>query len=191
MTEREVLQIFQDEKALLNGHFLLSSGLHSGQYMQCALVLQKPWIAEKLCAALAAKVKEKVDVVIGPALGGVFVAHETARALKTRSIFAERVDGTLVLRRGFSLNKGEKVLVVEDVVTTGKSTNEVLDIVRQSGAQTVAVASVVDRTGGKPAFKEPFYALVKVDIQTYKPEECPLCREAKIPVSKPGSRTSA
>src|SRR3990167_4136566 len=117
MKEKEILGLFKSEKALLTGHFLLSSGLHSPNYMQCALVLQKPWVAEKLCKALAKKVKGKVDVVIGPAMGGVVVSYEMGRALKARSIFAERVDGAMSLRRGFSIGKNEKVLVVEDVVT--------------------------------------------------------------------------
>ncbi len=189
MTEKDVLKIFKDEKALLSGHFLLSSGLHSPSYMQCALLLQKPWIAKKLCDALAKRLgKLTVDVVIGPALGGVIVSYEMGRALKVRSIFAERVNGELILRRGFSLKKNEKVLVIEDVVTTGKSTNEVIRIVKEQGAKVVAVGAVVDRGDGAAIFQEPFYSLLKINIKTYKPEECPLCKEGKIPATKPGSR---
>ena len=189
MTEKEIIKIFKSEKALLTGHFLLSSGLHSPHYMQCALLLQKPWFAEKLCKALAKKLGGiKVDVVIGPALGGVLVSYEMGRALKARSIFAERMDGTLVLRRGFSLKKKEKVLVVEDVVTTGKSTQEVIKIVKQQDAKLVAVASIVDRSGGSAIFEVDLFSLLKIDIKTYRPEICPLCRDRRIPVMKPGSR---
>ena len=188
MTEKDVLKIFKTEKALLSGHFLLSSGLHSPNYMQCALVLQKPWVAEKLCKALAKKVKGKVDVVIGPALGGVIVSYEMGRALKVRSIFAERVDGTMRLRRGFSIGKNEKALVVEDVVTTGKSSREVIELVRQNGAKLVGVACIVDRSEGKAGFEVPLVSLLKIDIKTYEPAVCPLCREAKILLTKPGSR---
>lgn len=189
MTEKEVLKIFKSEKALLSGHFLLSSGLHSGQYMQCAILLQKPWIAEKLCKALAGKIKGKADGVIGPALGGVIVSYEMGRALKVKSMFAERVDGVFTLRRGFKLQKNEKVLVVEDVVTTGKSTHEVVEIVRESGAKLVGVAAIVDRTGAPNVWDVPFLSLLKIDIKTYAADDCPLCKEGKIPVMKPGSRT--
>ncbi len=195
MTEKDVLKIFKSEKALLSGHFLLSSGLHSPNYLQCALLLQKPWVAEKLARALAKKIKGKTDVVMGPALGGVIVSHEMARVLKVRSIFAERlpagqagVEGVLTLRRGFELKKNEKVLVVEDVVTTGKSTNEVIEIVKQNGARAAGVASIVNRSGAENPFRVPFYSLLKIDIKTFRPEECPLCREGKIPAVKPGRR---
>jgi len=189
MTEQEVLKIFKLEKALLEGHYFLSSGLHSPHYMQCALLLQKPWVAKKLCDALAKAIKKtKVDVVVGPALGGVVVSYEMGRALKVRSIFTERVDGAFTLRRGFQLKKNEKVLVVEDVVTTGKSTREVIDVVREWGAKPVAVAAIVDRSDGAAIFQEPFHALLKMYIKTYRPEECPICREGKIPLTKPGSR---
>ena len=175
---------------MLSGHFLLSSGLHSGQYMQCALLLQKPWIAERLCKALAKKLAGiKVDVVIGPALGGILVSYEMGRALKARSIFTERVDGTMVLRRGFGLKKNEKVLVVEDVVTTGKSTREVIELVNARGAKLAAVAAIVDRSDGAAIFDADLFALLKISIKIYRPEACPLCRESKIPVIKPGSRT--
>ena len=189
MSEKDILKIFKSEKALLSGHFLLSSGLHSPEYMQCATLFQKPWIGQTLCQALAKKLKGlKVDAVIGPALGGMLVSYEMGRALKIRSIFAERVDGTFVLRRGFTLKKGEKVLVVEDVVTTGKSIYEVIEVVKQSGAKVVAVASIVDRSAGVAIFESPFFSLLAITIKTYKPEACPLCREGRVPVVKPGSR---
>jgi orotate phosphoribosyltransferase len=191
MNHKDILKIFESEKALLHGHFLLSSGLHSPNYMQCALLLQKPWIAEKLCKALAAKLKGiKIDAVIGPALGGVIVSYEMGRALKVRSLFAERVDGTLVLRRGFTLKKNEKILVVEDVVTTGKSTNEVVEIVKGFGAKLVAVASIVDRSDTLANFEADFYSLLKINIKTFRPDACPLCRQGKLPAVKPGSRNS-
>jgi len=189
MTEQDVLKIFKEEKALLTGHFLLSSGLHSPNYMQCALVLQKPPIAQKLCTALARKFSgQKFDAVIGPALGGVVVSYELARALKVRSLFAERVDGSFALRRGFHIKKNEKLLVVEDVITTGKSIYEVIDLTEHLGAKVAGVASIVDRSGGSAVFEEEFNSLLKVSIKTYRPQECPLCREKKIPLVKPGSR---
>ena len=189
MTEKEVLTIFKSEKALLNGHFLLSSGLHSPHYMQCALVLQKPWIAQKLCSALAKKFSgHKFDAVIGPALGGMIVSYELGRALKVRSLFAERVDGSFTLRRGFTLKKNEKILVVEDVITTGKSIYEVIDLAERIGAKVAGVASIVDRSDGVAIFEQEFHSLIKINIKTYKPQECPFCREKKMPLVKPGSR---
>lgn len=189
MKENEVIQIFKKEKALLSGHFLLSSGLHSPNYMQCALVLQKPWVAEKLCKALGKKLaKYKAAKVVGPALGGVLVSYELGRALKLPSIFAERQDQTFALRRGFGIKKGERVIAVEDVITTGKSVKEVIDLLEKEGAKVVAVASLVDRSGGQAIFKQDFISILSVDIKTYTPENCPLCREGKITLVKPGSR---
>ena len=196
MNEKEVLKIFKEEKALLSGHFLLSSGLHSPHYMQCALVLQKSWIAEKLCRALAQKLSSlEIDAVIGPALGGMIVSYEIARALKVRSLFAERPpagkaggDGSFTLRRGFKIKRNEKLLVVEDVVTTGKSSYEVIELVKEAGAKLAAVASIVDRSGGAAIFEQDFYSLLQINIKSYKPEACPLCKEGKISVIKPGSR---
>lgn len=189
MTDSEILKLFKQENAFLTGHFLLSSGLHSPNYMQCALVFQKPWVAQKLCVALARKLKgRKIDVVIGPALGGMLVSYEMSRALKVRSIFAERVDGSFALRRGFWLKKNERVLVVEDVITTGKSIYEVMDLVESYGAKIEAVASIVDRSDGAAVFTQDFHPLMKMNIRTYRPEDCPMCREKKIPLVKPGSR---
>ncbi|MDB4349632.1 orotate phosphoribosyltransferase [Omnitrophica bacterium] len=187
MTQAEALRIFQDTGALQKGHFKLSSGLHSGQYMQCALALQHPEHAERLSRELASKFKnDGVSVVIGPALGGVIVSYEIARALGVRSIFAEREDGKMTLRRGFAIDKKDKVLVVEDVVTTGASTKEVLDIVKKSGASIVGVGALVDRSRDVN-FEERFISLLNIDISTFKPEDCPLCKE-KMPLVKPGSR---
>jgi orotate phosphoribosyltransferase len=189
MNENDVIKIFKKENAYLTGHFLLSSGLHSPNYMQSALVLQKPWVAEKLCRELAKTLRRhRIDAVIGPALGGMIVSYEMGRALKVRSLFAERVDGSFMLRRGFSLKKNERVLVVEDVITTGKSIYEVIDLVEQLGARVEAVASLVDRSDGVAIFSQDFHALLKINIKTYRPEECPLCRDRRVPLIKPGSR---
>ena len=189
MNESDVLKIFKKENAYLTGHYLLSSGLHSPNYMQCALVLQKPWVAEQLCKVLAKQLKShRIDGVIGPALGGMVVSYEMGRALKVKSMFAERVDGSFVLRRGFSIKKNERLLVVEDVITTGKSIYEVIDLVEGLGAKVEAVTSLVDRSDGAAIFAQDFYPLLKIQIKTYRPEDCPLCRERKSPLTKPGSR---
>jgi orotate phosphoribosyltransferase len=188
MKQDEVLDIYRTTGALLTGHFLLSSGLHSDRYLQSALVLQQPDIATKLCAALADRFKEqRIEVVIAPALGGVFVSHETARALGVRALFAERVNGELTLRRGFTIKPGERVLVVEDVITTGKSTRETIEVVKKAGGLVVAAASLVDRSGGKAELGVPYESLVTLDVPTYTNETCPLCRAGSAPV-KPGSR---
>ena len=188
MTQQEILDVYEKTGALLSGHFLLSSGLHSDRYLQSALVLQQPAIATKICAALADHFRDtKIDVVIAPALGGVFVSHETARALNVRALFAERVNGELTLRRGFTINAGERVLVVEDVITTGKSTRETIEVVRKAGGVVVAAGALIDRSGGKAELGVPYRSLVTLDVPTYQPEACPLCRAGSIPV-KPGSR---
>lgn len=190
MSEKDILKIFEKEKAYLKGHFLLSSGLHSPNYMQCALVLQKPWVAEKLCKELAKKMRShRIDTVIGPALGGMVVSYEMGRALKVKSIFAERVDGSFTLRRGFSVKKNERFLVVEDVITTGKSIYEVIDLVENMGGKIAAVASVVDRSDGAAVFSQDFYSLLKMQIRTYRPEDCPMCKDKKMALVKPGSRS--
>lgn len=188
MTQDEVLDIYQRTGALLSGHFLLSSGLHSDRYLQSALVLQQPDIATRLCAAMAASFKnDRIEVVIAPALGGVFVSHETARALGVRALFAERVNGELTLRRGFTIKPGERVLVVEDVITTGKSTRETIEVVRKAGGTVIAAASLVDRSGGKAELGVPYRSLVTLDVPTYTADVCPLCKAGSAPV-KPGSR---
>lgn len=188
MNEKEVLEIFSGNKALLTGHFKLSSGLHSEKYLQCALVLQYPDIAEKLSEELAKKFSgTHIDIVIGPALGGVTLAYEVARAAGAKGLFTERQEGKMVLRRGFAIGKNEKVLVVEDVVTTGGSTREVIDVVRSLGGEVVGVGSLIDRSSEKIDFGAPFHALAKVKVQTYEEKDCPLCKK-NIPVAKPGSR---
>jgi len=189
MTQEEVLDIYRSTGALLTGHFLLSSGLHSDRYLQSALVLQQPDTATKLCAELAHHFRDQgIEVVIAPALGGVFVSHETARALGVRALFAERVNGELILRRGFTLKPGERVLVVEDVITTGKSTKETIEVVRRAGGVVVAAAALVDRSGGRAMLGVPYRSLVTLDVPTYEPEACPLCKAGSTPV-KPGSRS--
>jgi orotate phosphoribosyltransferase len=189
MNETDLLTLFRRSGALLEGHFRLSSGLHSPGYLQCALVLQNPRDAEALGAALGARVASLGAVtVLSPALGGIVIGQEVARALGIRAIFAERQDGTLTLRRGFALEPGEKVLVVEDVVTTGGSTRETMDAARAAGAVVVGACAVVDRSGGKQGLDVPFHALLNRDLPTYQPESCPLCTQG-LPVVKPGSRT--
>ncbi len=188
MTSEEVLNIYKTTGALLTGHFLLSSGLHSEQYLQSALVLQLPDTATRLCAALAEHFRNSgIEAVIAPALGGVFVSHETARALKVRALFAERVNGELTLRRGFTIKPGERVLVVEDVITTGKSTKETIEVVKRAGGTAVAAGSLVDRSGGKADLGVPYQSLVTLNVPTYTAESCPLCKAGGKPV-KPGSR---
>lgn len=188
MTEQVVLEIFHEKHALLTGHFKLSSGLHSQNYLQCALILQYPDIAEKLAKEIAKKFsKEKIDFVIGPALGGVTLAYEVARALRVRGLFAERQDGAMTLRRGFTINKGEKALVVEDVITTGGSTKEVIKLVKGAGGIVVGVASVIDRSSEPVDFEAPFVSLARIKVETYKEADCPFCK-LNIPITKPGSR---
>ena len=191
LNQDEVLKIFLDSGALMEGHFLLTSGLHSNRYMQCAKVLQYPQYTEMIARHLADKFRDdNIELVIGPAMGGIIVAYEVARQLNVPALFTERLDGEMVLRRGFVMDPGQRVLVVEDVVTTGGSVKEVLDIVREVGAVPVGVGSIVDRSGGQADFDGlPFYSLLQVDIEAYEPENCPLCAQG-LPWEKPGSRES-
>jgi orotate phosphoribosyltransferase len=190
MTESEVLTLFRRSGALLEGHFRLTSGLHSPGYLQCALVLQHPRDAEALGAALASRVLSlAAETVLSPALGGIVIGQEVGRALGVRAIFAERQDGALRLRRGFSLEPGEKVLVVEDVVTTGGSTRETMDVARAADAVVVGACSIVDRSGGNQQLGVPYHALLPMDVKTYDPLACPLCKSG-VPVVKPGSRAT-
>jgi len=185
-----VLDRFRRVGALLDGHFRLTSGLHSTGYLQCALVLQHPVDAEACGAAIAERVRAlSPGVVLSPALGGIVIGQEVGRALGVRAMFAERQDGKLTLRRGFSIAPGEKVVIVEDVVTTGGSTQETIDVARAAGATVVAAAAIIDRSGGKQRIDVPFHALATISLPTYEPERCPMCAEGK-PVVKPGSRTS-
>jgi len=190
MTKDEVLSAFRRSGALLEGHFRLSSGLHSPGYLQCALVLQHPREAEALGAALGSIVRSLgAETVLSPAMGGIVIGQEVGRALGVRAIFAERQDGALTLRRGFALEPGEKVIVVEDVVTTGGSTRETMEVARAAGAIVVGACAIVDRSGGKQGLNVPFHALLPMDVKTYQPEECPLCKQG-LPVVKPGSRAA-
>jgi len=188
VTADSVLDRFRQVGALLEGHFRLTSGLHSPGYLQCALVLQHPAQAEACGAEIAEHVRGLgAQVVLSPALGGIVIGQEVGRALGIRAIFAERQDGMLMLRRGFTLASGDQVLVVEDVVTTGKSTRETIDVARAAGAQVVGAASIIDRSGGQQTLDVPYHALATVVLPTYPPESCPLCAAGQ-PVVKPGSR---
>jgi len=188
MTEKEVLDIFNKYGAFLSGHFKLSSGLHSPNYLQCALVLQYPDAAEKLAKELAGKFSgKKIDVVVGPALGGVTIAYEVARALGVRGIFTERLEGAMTLRRGFSVSAGENVLVIEDVITTGGSTKEVIEVIKSSGAKVVGVGCIIDRSDKAIDFGAKLESLAKLNVKTYSQGNCPLCRSG-APITKPGSR---
>ncbi len=188
MRPSEVLALFQGTGALLEGHFLLSSGLHSRQYLQCAAVLQHPTLAARLCGALAHGFEaDDISVVAGPAMGGILVAYELARALGTRAVFAERVDGHLTLRRSFQVGQGDRVLIAEDVVTTGGSSLELLEIIRHTGAMAVGVGAIVDRSGGAAEFPIKFHSLLSLALKTFSTADCPLCREG-VSLTKPGSR---
>jgi orotate phosphoribosyltransferase len=187
-TRDELLDLFRKSGALLEGHFRLSSGLHSTGYLQCALVLQHPAHAEVLGRAMAALTRDlDATVVLSPALGGVIIGHEVGRALGVRALFAERQDGMLMLRRGFMLSETDRVLVIEDVLTTGGSTRETMQVATAAGGRVVGAASIVDRSGGRAEFAVPFHSLLAVDFPTYEPNQCPLCAKG-LPVIKPGSR---
>ena len=191
MTRDELLDLFRRSGALLEGHFRLSSGLHSTGYLQCALVLQDPPSAERLGRAVAEKLRGlRPTVVLSPALGGLIIGHEVGRALGVRAIFAERQDGVLTLRRGFTLSETDRVVVIEDVVTTGKSTKETMQVAGAAGALVVAAGSIVDRTGGQSDLGVPYHALLEMTLPTYEPDSCPLCAQGQ-PVVKPGSRPTA
>jgi len=182
--------MFRRSGALLDGHFRLSSGLHSPSYLQCALVLQHPRDAEVLGAALSLRVRSLgAATVLSPALGGIVIGQEVGRALGIRAIFGERQDGKLALRRGFSMTPLDRVLVVEDVITTGGSTRETIDIAAAAGARVLGAAAIIDRGTDSARVHVPLFSLVQMDVPTYQPESCPLCAK-DIPVVKPGSRAS-
>jgi len=191
LTREELLDLFRQSGALLEGHFRLSSGLHSAGYLQSALVLQHPAHAETLGRAIATRVRDlRSTVVLSPALGGVVIGHEVGRALGVRAVFAERQDGVLTLRRGFMLVEADRVLVVEDVLTTGGSTRETIQVATAAGARVLGIAAIVDRSGGTALFDVPFQALLDIALPTYRPDACPLCAQG-LPVVKPGSRPVA
>ncbi len=186
--DKEIWEILKKTGAILNGHFLLSSGIHSNGYIQCARMLQYPFYAEKVIKRITDQVQSmEVEVVIGPALGGIIVAYELGRQLGTKAMFAERKDGIMQLRRGFVIKPGEKILITEDVVTTGKSTLEVKELVEERGARVIGVACIVDRRSPDCKLNMPLYYALQMNIQTYSPEACPLCRKG-IPIENPGSR---
>ncbi|KAA0258037.1 orotate phosphoribosyltransferase [Deferribacter autotrophicus] len=188
MDKNEILEIYKKHNALLKGHFLLSSGLHSDTYLQSALVMQYPVIAEEIIKELVKEIYHlKFTTIVSPAIGGIRFGYELARLLKKRAIFTERVDGKMTLRRGFTIDPDEKILIAEDVVTTGKSTRECIEAVKEHGGNVVAITSLIDRSNGQAKFEYPFFPLLTVNVKTYSPEECPLCKEG-IPLEKPGSR---
>ena len=187
-TEQQTLAMFQDTGALLEGHFQLTSGMHSPRYLQCALVLQHPeraaWVGQQLAAHFR---HENISAVVAPAIGGIIVAHEAARALGVRALFSERENGAMTLRRGFRLQAGERVLVVEDVVTTGGSTRETIDAVSRAGGVVAGAGSVVDRSGGAVDIGVRRVALLTLEVPAYDPADCPLCQQGSVAI-KPGSR---
>ncbi len=190
--KEEIMKKFEEAGAIQKGHFKLTSGVHSDTYIQCAQIMQHPEFMDNLCSELGKKFRgDDIDVIVGPAIGGIIMAHVMARVLGpwVRAIFTERENGKMTLRRSFEIKEGEKVLVVEDVTTTGSSTREVMDIVKSRQGKVVGVGVLIDRSGGKVDFRIKTEKLLTIDIKTYLPEECPLCKK-EIPVVKPGSRES-
>ncbi|MBI3208020.1 MAG: orotate phosphoribosyltransferase [Candidatus Solibacter usitatus] len=194
MSPQETLELFRQTGAYLEGHFRLTSGLHSREYLQCALVLQHPQHAEAMGRELAAQLRQltgrAVDAVVSPAMGGLIIGHETARALGVRHIFTERQDGVMTLRRGFTVKPGEVAVVIEDVITTGGSSLEVVKLLREMGADVAAAGSIIDRSGGAADLGVPRAALATLKVIAYDPAQCPLCGQG-VPVVKPGSRPGA
>lgn len=188
MERDKLLELFKSTGALQHGHFKLTSGLHSPDYFQCAKVLQYPQYNEILCGEIARHFHDwRVEIVVAPAIGGIMVGQEVARQMRVRGIFAEREDSKMSLRRGFEIKEGERVLVCEDVVTTGGSVQEVVGIVRKAGGTVVGVASIVDRSKIPINFGAKIFPLLKMEVPVYQPEACPLCKE-NVPIEKPGSR---
>ncbi|RJP56677.1 MAG: orotate phosphoribosyltransferase [Candidatus Auribacter fodinae] len=188
MDKNTLLSILKESEAMLEGHFILSSGLHSNRYVQCAKLLQYPQFAAPVGEAIADHFRDKgITCVVGPALGGVIIAYKVAEALNVRSIFGERQNEQMCLRRGFSVEKGEKLLLVEDVITTGKSVKELYGVVKACGAEVVGIGSIIDRSGGNALFDCEFFSLLHLDIQTWQADQCPP-EFAAIPAVKPGSR---
>ena len=194
MTDDEVLAEFRAADALLEGHFILSSGLRSSRYLQCARLLMDPARAERIANALAERLPEEIrrdiDIVVSPAMGGVIIGHEMGRALGRPAVFVERPDGKFELRRGFRLDPGARVLMVEDVVTTGLSSREAIKAIEEAGGRVIAAASVVDRSGGGVDLGVPYTSLIRIDVPTYEADAIPPELEA-IPAIKPGSRAAA
>ncbi|MFV0503498.1 MAG: orotate phosphoribosyltransferase [Lachnospirales bacterium] len=190
ITEERIIEILKESEVLLEGHFILTSGKHSSQYMQCARILQYPWFAEELASVIVEKYKDdKIDAVIAPAVGGIVIGYEIARQLKVNNYFTEREDGKMTLRRGFKIKKGERVLVAEDVVTTGGSVKEVIELVKEQGGEVVGTCALVDRSMGKADFGTKFVSAYKANVVAYEVDDCPLCKEGKLEAYKPGSRS--
>lgn len=188
MTREEKVKLLEDAQVLQTGHFRLTSGRHSDRYMQCARVFEDSRYAEPICRDIADAFRgQGIDLVVGPALGGIIITYEVARQLGVRNIFAERENGTMTFRRGFVVNPGARVLVVEDTITTGGSVREVIELVRQNGGEVVGVGSVVDRSNGSVDFGVPLHAAVAMEVLSYDEAECPLCKQG-APIVKPGSR---
>jgi len=188
MEQEKVLEILTKTDVLMEGHFLLTSGKHSNKYLQCARIFQYPEYAEQISKDLACQFSNhEIDLVIGPAIGGIILSYEMGRALGVKTMFTERENGMMTLKRGFAIPSNSKVLVVEDVVTTGGSVKEVIELVRDLGAEVIGVASIVDRSGGKVDFGTEFKCSIRMNVDTFIPEECPLCQRS-IPLVKPGSR---
>ncbi len=188
MTRDEIIAMMKEAEVLLEGHFLLTSGRHSDKYMQCAKIFQNAKYSEPLCAELVKQYKDdNVELVIGPAIGAIQMSYEVGKQLGVKNIFAERENGAMTLRRGFTIEKGQRVLIVEDVVTTGGSVREVMDLVKECGGEIVGIGSIVDRTGGKIDFGVPYRSAFSMDITSYEPDECPICKTG-APLVKPGSR---
>lgn len=188
LTKEQIIQIFKDKEVMLEGHFLLTSGRHSDKYMQCAKLFQYADVSEIICKQLAEQFAEKkIDLVVGPAIGGIIMAYEMGRQLGVKNIFAERENGQMTFRRGFEVPEGANVLVVEDVVTTGGSVKEVIALLKEHGANVVGVGSVVDRSAGKVDFGVEFKAVLSMEVISYEPENCPICKSG-LPLVKPGSR---
>jgi len=189
MQAERTIETLQKTGSLLEGHFVLTSGRHAGQYVQCARLFEYPAYSAQLCAELAQQLSDvQAELVVGPALGGVIFAYELARALGVRNIFAERESGAMTLRRGFAIEPGTRVVIAEDVVTTGGSVREVIEVVRAAHGEVVAVAAIADRSGGQADFGVPLVSLLSLDIPSYGADRCPLCDKG-LPLVKPGSKT--
>ncbi|MCB1023934.1 MAG: orotate phosphoribosyltransferase [Acidobacteria bacterium] len=188
MNPEKILDKFRETDALLEGHFILSSGLHSPKYLQCALALQFPFDAEQYGRAIAARfLEEGIETVASPAIGGLVIGYEVAKALNVRFIWTERKEGVMTLRRGFNIKEGERILAVEDVITTGGSIKECIDVLKEHGGNVVNAASIIDRSGGRADVGVPRISLVELDVPTYDPDSCPMCADGTEAV-KPGSR---
>ncbi|ABR50287.1 orotate phosphoribosyltransferase [Alkaliphilus metalliredigens QYMF] len=189
ISEKRVIEILTESNVLLKGHFLLTSGRHSDQYMQCAQILQYPKFTEEISKGLAEEFKDdQIDIVVGPAMGGVILAYEMARQLGVKNLFAERENGKMTLRRGFTIPKGARVLIAEDVITTGGSVREVMEVVKAQGGEVVGVSLLIDRSNGEIQFGTKLRAALTTEVVSYETDECPMCKEGKTELVKPGSR---